>query len=216
MTLLGPYVALDCPFEVEASPLIAPLLAEALLDLRSDDTPRRQLRTMQDRAGMWTVGWDGEEPFIGNDFDHAMYSSLSAINLLAAREGARDCAVLHGGSVAVDGRGVVFVGHSGSGKSTLTAAMAMAGHAYIADEVAAITSDSRIRAFHRPIGLRAGGAAVLGLDLPPGPFEFTYPLRLGHRATLVDGAQLTRIFIVERVPDANSSGVTGLTRLGDC
>ncbi len=107
--------------------------------------------------------------------------------------------MLHAGSVAVDGRGVVFVGHSGAGKSTLTAAMAMAGHAYVADEVAAITSDTRIRAFHRPVGLRAGGAAALGVEVPPGPFELTYPLRLGHRATLIDGARLTRIFIVERV-----------------
>ena len=119
--------------------------------------------------------------------------------------------MLHAGSVTVHGLGVVFVGQSGAGKSTLTAAMVLAGHGYIADEVAAIASDTTIRAFHRPIGLRSAGATALGLCVPPGPFELTYPLRVGDRAPLAAGVPLSRIFIIHRKRAASSVEVAALT-----
>ena len=213
MTLLGPFSALGCPFEVEASPSIARVLAEALDDLRGDDIPRRRLKATLDRSGAWTVGLDGERPQRGSDLDDALYNILSAVNLLAAREAASECAVFHGGSVALDGHGVVFVGHSRAGKSTLTAALTRAGHGYIADEVTAISSDARVRGFHRPIGLRAGGAAAVGLEVPPGPFSRTYPLRVGKWAALVDEVPLAQLVILDRICDAQSPVDVGFTPL---
>jgi hypothetical protein len=105
---------------------------------------------------------------------------------------------LHGGAVAVDGCGVVFVGYSGAGKSTLTAAMVSAGHGYIADEVAAVDSSGRLCNFHRPVGLREGGAAALGRPIPEGPFSLTYPLRIGGSGVLCDGAPICAVFLVDR------------------
>ncbi len=70
-----------------------------------------------------------------------------------------------------------LAGTSGAGKSTLGAAGVRAGSGFVADELAAVDPDSLfVRPYHRPIGLRRGGAAALGIEYPPDAWcEQVYP-----------------------------------------
>jgi hypothetical protein len=159
--------------------------------------------------GSWTVRWDGETSCTRQPIDHALYDTLSVLNRHASSTAASTGhTVLHGGSVSIDGCAVVLVGHSGAGKSTLTAALARRGHAYLADEVVAIDEQLRVEAFHRPIGLRRGGAAALGMEIPDGPYESIMPLRTG--LTTSDGAPLGVVAVLRRDdthPDAQITAV---------
>jgi energy-coupling factor transporter ATP-binding protein EcfA2 len=105
---------------------------------------------------------------------------------------------LHASCVDVGGTAVAMAGASGAGKSTLAAAMALSGHGFLADEVTAISTDGDVRPFHRPIGLRPDGAAALGVAIPDGPYEYTFPLRMGGRAPLSNGAPLGAVVLVRR------------------
>ncbi len=51
----------------------------------------------------------------------------------------RDHVVLHASAVRVNGKAVLFCGVSGAGKSTIAAALVQHGHAFVADDVCAIT-----------------------------------------------------------------------------
>ena len=104
---------------------------------------------------------------------------------------------LHGGAVDIDGRAVAVVGHSGAGKSTLTAAtLVMAGHPYLADELVAVDDDLTAHPFHRPIGLRPGGAAANGITIPTGPMVSAYPYRVGAGHRLSKAVELLLGLIV--------------------
>jgi hypothetical protein len=80
---------------------------------------------------------------------------------------------LHGAAVAIDGRGLVFLGASGFGKSTLAAAHASAGASLLADDAVALTIDARMRRIaieptEADHWLDAASRAALGLpDLEP-------------------------------------------------
>jgi hypothetical protein len=108
---------------------------------------------------------------------------------------------LHAASVVVDGVAVAVAGESGSGKSTLAAAAVLAGHELVADEVSAVTPELEVRPYHRPVGLRRGGAAALGVDIPETDderFGRVYPWRPG--SPLSSGAPLAGVVLVGRVP----------------
>ncbi len=63
---------------------------------------------------------------------------------------------------------VAVCGGSGAGKSTFATAAVLQGHRYLADEVCSIDPLSMMVApYHRPIGLRPQGAAMLGLQVAP-------------------------------------------------
>ena len=55
----------------------------------------------------------------------------------------RGAFILHGSVVNLHGRAVAFLGNSGEGKSSLAAALHAQGHPIVADDVAALTLDSR-------------------------------------------------------------------------
>ena len=179
---LGSFDLLGHVVNVQASmPLAVPLNA-ALAGLSCRRARRVPVLTVERFTdGVWSVSWRQEQRYRGMDESMAMYDVLGALNEAAALHVAADGRVgLHGGAVEIGGRALALVGHSGAGKSTLTAALVRAGHRYIADEVTAVsgsgTQQPIVDPFHRPIGLRVDGAAVLGIDIPPGPFGETFPL----------------------------------------
>jgi hypothetical protein len=53
----------------------------------------------------------------------------------------RNTIAIHGGTVVVDGKGIIVTGHTGAGKSTLVSAFRNEGHAFLADDVSALGID---------------------------------------------------------------------------
>jgi hypothetical protein len=75
--------------------------------------------------------------------------------------------LLHAGSVARNGRGMLLPAASGSGKSTLVAGLAAAGFQYFGDDVAAIqTSSLRLVPFAKSICVKSGSRAALSSFYP--------------------------------------------------
>ncbi|MCH8745771.1 MAG: hypothetical protein IIB31_09005 [Chloroflexi bacterium] len=63
--------------------------------------------------------------------------------------------LLHSGSVAKDGAGIVIPGESGSGKSSLTLALLESGYEYFSDEIAVVDSQSgELRSFPKPVSIK--------------------------------------------------------------
>jgi hypothetical protein len=193
-------------FDVDADEPLAGELLESLRDLRvpapgpeaAEPARPHRLRVRVD-SGEWTVSWDDHRRYSGPDPDLALYDALIAINLHAARVAAESGdTVLHGGSVVVEGRAVAVVGRSGAGKSTFTTAMARAGHPYLADEVVAIDPGFAVRPFHRPIGLRRGGAEALNVEVPDGPYAHIHPYRVGANDQLGSAAPLAVVLLLVR------------------
>jgi hypothetical protein len=201
---LGSFDLLGSRVSLRASAPLAEPLREGLADLSCRSVRRAPMLTVERFVdGDWSVAWRNEQRYSGPDESVAFYDVFGAFNEVAARQVASDGGVgLHGGTVAIDGRALALVGHSGSGKSTLTAALVSAGHGFVADEVSAVSApDARnpvVSTFHRPIGLRRGGAAALGIEIPSGPFDQTFPLRAGSVGRLSGPAPLEVIAFVER------------------
>ena len=130
--------------------------------------------------GRWLLSLDGDGYVAADDTAGVLAETLIAINRWAAASVASTAAPLHAGVFAVDGRAVALVGRSGAGKSTLLAAAVQAGHEFVAEEVAAVTVAAEVRRYPRPIGLRANGAAAIGIEVPGGAaggFGTVYPWR---------------------------------------
>lgn len=73
-------------------------------------------------------------------------------------ESVTDSFLLHGGAVAKDGAGVLFLGESGSGKSSLTLAMLERGYHYYTDDLVVIHPRSAgLSAFPKPFSLKEPG-----------------------------------------------------------
>ena len=125
---------------------------------------------------------------------------LEAANLDAARA-AEGFVPLHAASVETGGAVVALAGRSRAGKSTLAAAAVLAGYGYVADEITAVSPiDLRVRPFHRPIGLRRGGAEAVGIDYPDsddGRFDHVYPWEVGAEGERSSGGVLVGIVLVE-------------------
>jgi energy-coupling factor transporter ATP-binding protein EcfA2 len=198
---LGWYSAIGHAFRVEAEGMVADILHESLSDMRMADNVHdghEPVLKAQQFDDEWSITWDGHARYEGSDRQVAVYDCLVAINVYAARVAARNgMAVLHGGAVDIGGTAVAFVGHSGAGKSTLTAAMVREGHAYLADEVVAL-DDLIVQPFHRPIGLRARGGRVIGVDLPDGSPSIAHPHRIGGVGALAGPRPLGAIVLLRR------------------
>ena len=125
---------------------------------------------------------------------------LEAANLEAARA-AVGHVPLHAASVEQVGAVVAFAGRSRAGKSTLATAAVLAGYGYVADEITAVSPvDLKVRPFHRPIGLRRGGAAAIGVDYPDsddGRYDQVYPWDVDEVLTRSLGGTLVGIVLVE-------------------
>ena len=75
-------------------------------------------------------------------------------------------AIIHGGAVAADGRGVLLPGRSGSGKSTLGAFLISRGFDYLSDDMTAVTPAGSIASWPIPISLKRGSWKALAPHLP--------------------------------------------------
>ena len=81
--------------------------------------------------------------------------------------------LFHAGVVDIDGAGIAFLGRSGDGKTTSAVAMARRhGGRLVTDDLAAVSSTGEVTGSAKPLGLREGSFAVLGVeraDLPQPP-----------------------------------------------
>jgi hypothetical protein len=116
---------------------------------------------------------------------------------------------LHASAIDTMAGVIALAGQSGSGKSTLTAAAVLAGYGYVADEITAVSpSDLGVRSFHRPIGLRRGGAEAIGIpypDAPAGRYDSIYPWVVEGHGVLSPGGRLAGIVIVDRLGEGGPS-----------
>lgn len=152
---------------------------------------------------LWHVALAGEGVVSPVDTAGALAETLVELNRLAAASVVADLIALHASVFEVGGRAVAVSGASGSGKSTLTAAAVQRGHGFVSDEVGAITPGTWVvRPYHRPVGLRAGGAEAIGVPIethPHDPFEFVYPWRASaHGGRLAGPTPVALVALVER------------------
>lgn len=115
---------------------------------------------------------------------------------------------LHAAAVEVDERVIAIAGPSRAGKSTLAAAAVLAGWGYVADEIAAVhPATLAVRPYHRPIGLRPGGAAQLGVALASPALDGVSQPWPVEEARWSHGGRLAAIVVVAR---DSEPGVTPL------
>ena len=133
-----------------------------------------------------------------------LHEELAAANEAAARA-AVGCVPLHAAAIDTLAGVIALAGRSMAGKSTLAAAAVLAGYGYVADELAAVSPDDlSVRPYHRPIGLRRGGADAIGVDYPDGVrYEIVYPWDVDGDSTLSTGGTLAGIVLVEWSPSAD-------------
>ena len=193
--------ALDCELVVRAPEPAAGVFAEALAPLAVFQ-PRggvlEQIEIRDEGELGWVMTADGVEsrPMpSGRLLAHV----LEHINRSAAESLVRELP-LHAAAVAhPDGGAVALAGSSGAGKSTLGAAAVRSGWGFVAEEIAAIDADRQIRPYHRPIGLRGGGAAAIGMTIPDAEwFDSVYPWPVPTAARRYGGT-LCGIALVTRV-----------------
>ena len=120
---------------------------------------------------------------------------------------------LHAAGVRTAGGGVIaLAGTSGAGKSTLGAAAMLAGWGFLAEEIAAVDPVSlAVRPYHRPIGLRRGGAGALGIEYPDvadGRYSDVYPWPVPVDRRVTSGT-LLGIALVHR-----NEGEVAITEVG--
>ena len=199
--------ALDARVLIEAPEPVAALFAGMFGDLTADDIDRpTDLHIVWRRQGdhSWHVALGAGGHVAGIDAAGGVAESIIEINSAAAVSVAGDAAVLHAGAFEVLGNAVAVTGMSGAGKSTLVAAAVLRGHGFLADEVCAIhPNDHHVRPFHRPIGLRALGAAAIGVPIPPhplAPFTTVYPWRVSTPGRLAGPAPLRLVAFAKRRP----------------
>jgi hypothetical protein len=69
----------------------------------------------------------------------------------------------------------------------------------VADEVVAVRDDFSVAPFHRPIGLRWGGAEQIGVVVPDGPYEHIMPYHVP--GALGGGEPLGLVAILRRTDE---------------
>jgi len=150
--------------------------------------------------GRWLMSTDGVPTSVGADAPARVLVRLLEHLNRAAAVSVADAIPFHAAAVAVpDGRVVLLAGSSGSGKSTLCAAAVRDGWRFVAEEVAAVDpAQHAVHPYHRPIGLRPGGAAALGVEPPVSPwFDEVYPW-CPPPDSRASGGTLAAIAVVDR------------------
>jgi hypothetical protein len=166
------FLALDHSFTLSAPEPLRSVFTDALEPLRLEPGAvlpageRGHITVAEAPEGRWTFAAERAEPSpmaIGS----LVARVLEYVNQRAAASLTAEVPV-HAAGVRTAGGGVIaLAGTSGAGKSTLGAAAMLAGWGFLAEEIAAVDPFSlAVRPYHRPIGLRRGGAGALGIAYP--------------------------------------------------
>ena len=199
--------ALDARVRIVAPDPIASMFEDLFADLAAaDDDDGDEVTEIEWRPtddGAWHVSLGAGGSVVG-DVGGALAESIIEINRQAAASVSAERTVLHAGAFEVEGTAIAVTGMSGAGKSTLVAAAVLRGHGYLADEVCVVDpAGYRVRPYYRPIGLRARGAEVIGVPIPPHPadaFTEVYPWTAGRHGTLASATPLRLLAFVHRRP----------------
>lgn len=215
------YRSLDFRYRVEAEGEIGVALRHALsalrepispvADTRSAQTPEPSVLTINsdiDSRGdptIWRLETDGH--VVTADSPGLMLARvLEVINQRAASSLSHEVP-LHAATVASPTGGLIaLAGPSGAGKSTLGLAATRFGWLAHAEEISAVDPTTlEVRPYHRPIGLRRGGADLLGISYPASPDDgsrpdiyqdvYPFPVDPEHRS---NQGQLLGIAIIQR------------------
>jgi hypothetical protein len=212
----GTFRALDFVFDIKGPHELVRLFDDVLADLSVDMSsmskssaglPTCATIDVRRRRDGWTTRCK-PEPARHGELGDVVADVIQVINQRAARSTAEVVAI-HAAVVATSRGVVALMGGSGAGKSTLAAAAVRHGLGYVADEVAVIGADHSVRAFHRPIGIRSGGAAAVGIEIPlhaDGRFDRVYPWR-PDRAALAGGGPLIGVCVVEHIDGSDGGWV---------
>lgn len=198
--------ALDARVRIIAPDSVTELFAEALADLTVDDDAVRdstnEIAWRSVDEHLWHVSLGTGGSVAPTDVASGLAESIIEINSLAAASVSTESAVLHAGVFEVNGNAIAVSGVSGAGKSTMIAAAVLRGHGFLADEVCSISPESLVvRPYHRPIGLRARGAAAIGVQIPThalDPYATVYPWRVSPHGYLADAAPLRLVALAHR------------------
>ncbi len=174
------YSALDFCFTITAPAPLDDALRTALLPLHVSHSGNRDVAAIvisHDDEAWWITHED--TALRAETTGKALARTLEHINQRAAASLVIDVP-FHAAAVRHPTGGVVaLVGSSGAGKSTLGAAALRAGWGFLAEEIAAVDPTTRaVRPYHRPIGLRSGGAAALAIGYPTdqtGVYDDVFP-----------------------------------------
>lgn len=194
--------ALDARVRVTAPEPLHALFADLFADLAvpDDRSDARDIVWSDADRELWHVSLSGGSAI--DDAADGLAESIVSINRLAASSVAATHTVLHAGAFEVNGSAVAVTGASGAGKSTLVAAALLRGHGYLADEVCAVDpANYVVRPYHRPLGLRAHGAASIGVGIPANlldAFGQVYPLRASHNGRLAGATKLRLLAFLHR------------------
>jgi hypothetical protein len=154
-----------------------------------------------DDTGTFEVGPDGSIEWCagpGASEENARLDVIGRVLAVAMHAAGTFC--LHGSAVAIEGRGVAFLGPKGQGKSTLACALTLAGARLITDDTAPVdlTSPLRMRPGVHQMRLRPDSAARLGGEASPTDGSGKHviaelvPDRLAHSAVPLDALYLLR------------------------
>jgi hypothetical protein len=209
--------ALDHAFTLSAPEPVQSLLVSALDPLRWDPlagpTSGSEERILVAAAphDRWTFTADLAQPspmVLGS----LVARVLEYVNQRAAASLTAEVPLHAAGVRTGEGGVIALAGTSGAGKSTLGAAAMLAGWGFLAEEIAAVDPVSlAVRPYHRPIGLRRGGAGALGIEYPDvadGRYSDVYPWPVPFDRRVTDGT-LLGVALVQR-----NEGDVAITEVG--
>jgi hypothetical protein len=168
---MGTYRALGYTFDVSVEPSTPLSTAAAvpwvLSHLNHDVKPQHHfVFSRRTKGSDLTVEVDGVALGEHSRLADGLDVLVAEVNRQAVMS-RRDKLGLHAAAVSWRGQGILLVGPSKAGKSTLAAALVRDGSGYLTDEAAFVDLNTLIiEPYPKPLSLRTGSLALLGLRTP--------------------------------------------------